>query len=305
MASEIRAGSDSKRIDLHMIDPFQIIVKEEHRGRSKHPSEIDIQNMALSLRDFGNMQPVECRKMPNDTLMLVFGFTRVVAARLLRTGFKHPKTGEDVKDEGFLIKVLLKSANDKVALIRNIVENKDRTQTSPIDNATNQEQLRDKYGLSDKEIADLYGSTEQQILKFQRLLQLPDKAKNLVHDGTLPIQAAIDILDAPDEAKFNQALIEVYDLHESEGKINGAQVRSIIRDIINDDHRDPNDLPEKKRKPKTLSRSRKEVKSFFEDLRDNHENDHLKNLGDSMINFMAGKLTVEELSEQFELILDI
>jgi ParB-like chromosome segregation protein Spo0J len=305
MASEIRAGGDSKRTDMHLVDPTKVIVKEELRGRSKPPLEHQIQDMALSFYDHGQRQPVECRKMPNDTLSLVLGFTRTAAARLLRNGFTHPESGELIKDEEFLLKVLVTSSNDKEAFIRNIVENAHRNQTSPIDDANNQERLRDKYGKTCEEIARLYNKSENQIVRYQKLLQLPDKAQDLVHYGKLAVQAALDILDIDDDIQRNQAFIHVYEKCQSNGRIVAAEVRSVVRDIINDDHRDPNDLPEKKRKPKTLSRSRKEVKSFFEDLRDNHENQHLKNLADSMVHFMAGKLSVEELSEQFDLILDI
>lgn len=246
MAAKLNAG-DYKRGDLLFVDPFQVIVKEELRGRHKAPSEEQILQRALSMMTHGQIQPVDARKNADKQLVLNAGFTRTAAARLIRTGFVNPETGVEMKDEAFMLQLKVVDANDQEAFERNIVENAHRNETTPIDDAHNQRRLRDQYGKTDAEITRLYGySSPNKVGNLAKLLLLDEPAQNLVHEGNMSVKAALDLLDLPAEKQAEALALAMTE----NGKVSGAAITDAARDhalavtdlsvnhIISDDNRD-------------------------------------------------------------------
>lgn len=232
MAVTINAGNDARRFDGWTVDPYEVIVKEDLRGRRKPPSDEQIVEMAVSMLDHGQREPVECRKVNDKRLQLNLGFTRTAAARLIRDGFDYtdPITGETThrKDEQFMLKVVLSDSNDKDAFVHNIVENQHRNATSAIDDAHNQRRLRENYGYSDAEITKLFRYKDpNKVGRLRRLLALPDSVQDLVHYEKLTVQAALDLLDLPTD-EMDAALAAATD--ESTGNIVGTKVREIVRE---------------------------------------------------------------------------
>lgn len=313
MAVKINAG-DVKRVDLYHVDPFEVIVREELRGRHTPPTEEQITQMALSMMEHGQRQPVECRKIEGNRLLLVLGFTRNAAARLIRTGFKHPETGEDMKDENFRLKTTITDANDKQAFINNVVENAHRNQTSFIDDAKNQHQLRDKYGYNDAEITKLYQySDKTKVGRLRRLLALPDKAQALVHEGKMTMTTALDILDVSDETARNERFEQAYADAETNGKVNSAEIRASVRDILNDDHREFDSGSEGsteatgngKKGPKAKPRTVKEIKKLFQAMKDEEAQDELvQKFCVTMLAWIDGKRKDERVEEAIQALLD-
>jgi ParB/RepB/Spo0J family partition protein len=224
MAAKIDAGDDVKRGDMFWVDPFKIVMKEDLRGRHKPPTEEQIIEMAESMMDNTQQQPVQCRKLGDNRLQLNLGFTRTAAARLIRTGFTDSK-GNQRKDEEFKLKVVISDANDKQAFKNNIVENAHRNQTSPIDDAHNHRECREKYGMTDPEITELYRYKDvNKVGRLRRLLSLNSDVQDLVHAGTMSVTAAIDLLDMPEDKQA-----EAIKAATKDGKVSGAQVRAQVR----------------------------------------------------------------------------
>jgi ParB-like chromosome segregation protein Spo0J len=313
MAIKLNAG-DVKRSDLYSVDPFEVVVKEELRGRWTPPTETMIINMAMSMMENGQRQPVEVRKIAEGKLMLVLGFTRTAAARLIRTGFTHNEV--HYQDEQFKLKCSLTDANDQKAFINNIVENAHRNNTSPIDDAMNHHKLRDQYGYSDTDIAKLYQHGENpdktinvaKVGRLRRLLALPEEAKQLVHTGKLAVQAALDILDIEDEAIRNTTLEAVYADCGAGESVSGTTIRSKIRDtILNDDSKTDEEKAtataaagKKAIKP----RSMKEIRTFFGNLQENHVDDAVKEFSKQFLSWVEGKKSDKVLGNAVEKFLD-
>lgn len=308
MATKIDAG-DVKRSDLYMVDPFQVIVKEELRGRHVPPTDEVIVNMALSMSTHGQHQAVQCRKINDNKLLLILGFTRTAAARLIRTGFTNPETGEEVKDEQFKLKVVLTDANDQKAFLNNIVENAHRNNTSHIDDAHNQHRLRDAYGYSETEIANLYQYKDaSKVSRLRKLLQLPNKAQMLIHTDKLSMQAALDILDIVDDAARNEALEKVYADIETNGKANTSEVRSMVRQHhLNDDDKEDNgqnESDEESPKVKAKPLSSREVRGFWEGVAKEHLDDAVKAFAKTHLLWLSGRRSDKTMSKAIETLLD-
>jgi ParB-like chromosome segregation protein Spo0J len=229
MATKVNAG-DVKRGDLLFVDPFEVQVKEELRGRHKPPTEEAVIKMAMSLLEHGQLEPVECRKIENHRLQLTLGFTRTAAVRLIRTGFTDTEGVVHPADKEFRLKVVITDTNDDLAFIRNIVENAHRNATTPMDDAFNQQRLRDKYGKSDADIARLYQYKGQgMVTRLKKLLALDSRFQEMVHVGTLSINGALELLDLPADQR-DAALQAATD--QDSGKVNATDLRAQVRDRI-------------------------------------------------------------------------
>lgn len=298
MAAKINAGADVKRSDVFGVDPFEVIVREEIRGRCKPPSDEQIVTLAESLLDHGQQQPVRVRKIEENRLQLISGYTRTAAARLIREGFVDSE-GKKRKDREFKLQCMISTANDEKSFILNVVENEHRNMTSPIDDALNQERLRSHHMMSDAAIAKLYGYKNQnKVGRLRRLLGLPDKVQNLVHDGNMTVEAALLLLDAPEDERD-----EILKQSQSDdGKVNGTAVRQTVREHILRDSEEQianktsgNGKPSSngREKPKFKARTVSEIRKFFEGIAESDESESdpaLIRFAGDMLKFIGGRM---------------
>lgn len=314
MALRISAGDDVKRGDVFFIDPAQVIVKNELRGRSRPPAPDAIIRRAINMLEVGQLQPVEARRVEQNHLMLNLGFTRTAAARLIREGFDHE--GVHYGDPQFMLQVRVVDCNDEQAFIRNVVENAQRDQTSPIDDAMNQQRLRE-YGKNDVEIAKLYGygsngkPSSSKVSRLRKLLQLSKEQQEMVHEGTLSVQAALDLLELPTE-KRDEAIKAAKEASVTEGhgkEISGSQVRAVVRDhILHDDNKaptpaTPGDTAEdpKGAKPRTM----REIRKFLETtMRGEDADPAVARFCQDTLRWLNGKTTDKAMSNAIGRLLD-
>lgn len=292
MALKISAGDDVKRGDMFFVDPFQVIVKEDLRGRHKPVTQENIVDMALSLLEHGQRQPVECRRVEGNRIQLNLGFTRTNAARLIREGFEYDSAHH--QDAEFKLKVQVVDCNDQEAFVHNVVENAHRNDTSDVDDAHNHNRLRDRYGYSDADIARLYGYKGQvKVGRLRQLLQLEEFILDLVHEGRLPTTGALELLEIP--AEDRRLHIDLLLEASSNGKVRGSDVRTAIRDhILNDDgkeddgkdDKDDGESPSSAAKP----RSMREVRQFFQQWEEGEEPD-LARFSTDFLRWLSGKAT--------------
>lgn len=295
MATQFNVNvGDVKRGDRFWFDPFQVVVKEELRGRYVAPDLDDIARLAVSMLTHGQLQPVVVRKDDGNPV-LVAGFTRTAAARMIRTGFTFD--GQEYHSADFRLQAVLSDCNDEEAFERNIVENCHRNETSPIDDAHNQRRLRDQFGKNDAEIARLYEVSPNKVGQYKRLLSLSSDEQSLVHTGKMSVSAAIDLLDVPAEDRLAIVTAATTDT----GKISGAVVRESVRDnILNDDNSDPLGLNGgviKEAEPAKLKpRSMKEIKTWLsETVEDEKTTEEIKNFCQVFLKYIEGRKTTKQL----------
>lgn len=301
MAIKIEAGANVRRSDVFHVDPAEVVIRDELRGRRMAPGEDAIVAMASSLMEQGQLQPCLARRIQGNRIQLVAGFTRAAAARLLRDGFVD-EVGSERRDEEFMLQVRVADMNDEDAFTRNVVENCRRNETSAIDDAHNQERLR-SYGRSESEIARLYQCTPSKVCTLRKLLALDRDVQTLVHQGTMSVVAALDILELPDAARekaIRQATME-------NGKVDGTTIRRQVRDHHLADAADPGEAtavdgggsddgpaPRRAAKPRSL----KEIKAFFSDRE--WKNEKVAKLAKAIKKFVEGKSTEKYLAGVLE-----
>lgn len=299
--SSIRIESTEKvqRVDMFFVNPFDVVVKEELRGRCEPVSEEAIIAMAESMLDNTQLQPVQCRKLEDHRLQLNLGFTRTAAARLIRTGFTR-ENGQHECDPRFTLKVTLVAANDETAFI-NIVENCHRNQTSDVDDSHNQNRLRERYGMSDAEIAKLYGyRSTQRIDRLKMLLSAPSDIQQMVQDGVMSTPAVVELLELPEEQRTEA--IQTALAESPNGKVSAPAISKQVREHHlrdSDDASEPRpsangkaDKP--KKKPLTMSEFRKFLE---EQLDDAVAGTQKRKLLETLAKFLAGERKPETVAK--------
>lgn len=301
MATALNAG-DVKRRDYFFVDPNEIIVKDDLRGRKFAPTEADIISRAISMLEKTQLQPVMARRVQDKKLQLVLGFTRTAAARLIRSGFEHE--GVQYHDPEFTLKVIVADCNDKEALYRNIAENNERNACSDIDDAHNQNRMRE-HGDSDTDIAKFYGCSVTQVGKLRKLLSLSDEEQRMVHLGLLPTQVAVDLLDVDTEERA--AIIAK--CQKDNGKVSGSDVRSQLRDHhladVDDEDSEADAIfgeapaPSDQKPAKSITRSIRELKTYLNSRLEDEKFEDFHDVMNVLLEWQAGNKSDKQMDNAF------
>lgn len=223
----------AKRGNLYKLPIEDIDADEKLRGRHKPPKQSDIEALAHSINDHGQLQPVKVRKV-GGRYKLILGFTRYDAIKWgNETGLFNPPLP---------IECTLSTTNDEESFTRNVVENRHRNQTTPIDDAYNIRKLSEDYGKTDKEIAELYGLSQAYIGQLKKLLVLDKKTQDKISDGELPLSAALLLVKSGMEEKDLPGLLEA--CTNEKGKVETSTLRATLRELPNFDEDDPEDEEE-------------------------------------------------------------
>jgi ParB family chromosome partitioning protein len=105
------------------------------------------------------------------------------------------------------IPAVIREFNEVEVLEIAIVENVQRTDLNPIEEAQGFQALIDRFGRTQEEIAEAVGKSRPHIANMLRLLKLPDDLQEMVRDGRLSSGHARAILTAPDQHALAQRVI--------------------------------------------------------------------------------------------------
>jgi ParB family chromosome partitioning protein len=140
--------------------------------------EASLENLAQSIRSNGIIQPILARRA-GDRFEIIAGERRWRAAQ--RAGLlKVPVIVRDVSDDRLL----------EVALVENI----QRDDLNPIEEASAYRRLADELHLTQDAIAAAVGKDRSSVANTLRLLRLPGEVRNLVSDGSLSMGHARALL---------------------------------------------------------------------------------------------------------------
>jgi ParB family chromosome partitioning protein len=142
--------------------------------------EEDLADLEASLRVSGLLQPVTVRPAPRgDGFELIAGERRFRAAQ--RLGWTE-------------IPAVVRDVDDKMLLSLAMVENLQRADLNPIEEAEGYEQLIREFSLTQQEVADIVGKDRSTVANTLRLLALPASVRRLVWDGALTVGHARALL---------------------------------------------------------------------------------------------------------------
>jgi ParB family chromosome partitioning protein len=166
-----------KELDLDDIDANPDQPRE-------HFSDEHLAELAGSIRENGVLQPVVVRRA-GERYQLVVGERRLRASRLAGLS---------------TIPAIVREISDDDSLKFALLENLQREDLSPVEEARGYASLRDGHGLSVKEIAGMLGKDRSTVANTLRLLKLPARVIELLEQGKLTAGHARAILSAGSEA---------------------------------------------------------------------------------------------------------
>lgn len=171
--------------------PIELVGRNPQQPR-KHFDEAELNDLASSIKTHGILQPILVRPVADGKYEIVAGERRWRAAQ--RAGLHT-------------IPAVVRELNEVEVLEIAIVENVQRMDLNPIEEAQGFQALIDRFGRTQQEIADAVGKSRPHIANMLRLLQLPDDLQEMVRDGRLSSGHARAILTAPDPRGLAQRAI--------------------------------------------------------------------------------------------------
>ena len=183
--SEVTAGPGSALMEV----PLSRIVPSSFQPR-KHFDEEALASLTASVRELGVLQPVLVRPGQGETFELVAGERRWRAAK--RAGLQT-------------IPALVRDVGDDTSLEQALVENIQRQDLNPLEEAAAYQQLIEDFHLTHDEVATRVGKSRAAVTNTLRLFQLPPTIQRLVAEAQLAEGHARALLGTPDRA-FQEAL---------------------------------------------------------------------------------------------------
>ena len=163
--------------------PLQKIEPNRLQPR-KSFNEEELASLADSIRQHGVIQPLTVRLLDTGYYQIIAGERRWRAARM--AGLRE-------------VPVVIIEADDKKAMELALIENLQRADLTPIEEARGYQQLIGEYGLTQEQVADRVSKSRPAVANAMRLLSLPDELLSMVESGKLTAGHARALLSIKDE----------------------------------------------------------------------------------------------------------
>ena len=179
--------------------PFRLVPLASIRANPFQPRkefrEDEIADLEASLRLNGLLQPITVRPAPRGSgFELIAGERRFRAAQ--RLGWKE-------------IPATVREVDDRLLLSLAMVENLQRADLNPIEEAEGYDQLIRDFALTQQEVAEIVGKDRSTIANTLRLLALPASVRRLVWDGAISVGHARALLGLGEERQIADLAREV------------------------------------------------------------------------------------------------
>lgn len=259
--------------------PYRLLPISKIRPNPLQPRkefrEEELADLEASLRVSGLLQPITVRPVPRgDGFELIAGERRFRAAT--RLGWSE-------------IPAVIRDVDDKLLLSLAMVENLQRSDLNPIEEAEGYDQMIREFALTQQEVADIVGKDRSTVANTLRLLGLPASVRRLVWDGALTVGHARTLLGLGDATKMaDLARVIVAE---------GLSVRDVEQRVREESR------PRSSAKPSPADSRSAEVRRLEDELR--------KHLGTDARILQSGKSAKGELripfynAEDFERLLDL
>lgn len=161
-------------------------VEQIQRGKYQPRREMDphaLEELASSIRTQGIIQPLIVRPVDNNAYEIIAGERRWRAAQL--AGLTS-------------VPVIIRDIPDEAAIAIALIENIQRKDLNPIEEAIALNRLLEEFGMTHQQVADAVGKSRTGVTNLLRLLTLPDELKRMLERGVLEMGHARTLVTLPD-----------------------------------------------------------------------------------------------------------
>ena len=153
----------------------------------------ELETLAESLNQYGMIQPITVR-MVDGMYQIITGERRWRAARM--AGLSE-------------VPVIIITADDKKAVELALVENIQRSDLNPIEEAMGFAALIEEYGLTQEEAAKRIGKSRSAVTNSLRLLNLPESVRKMIENGDISTGHAKVLLGMPNAEMIERAALQI------------------------------------------------------------------------------------------------
>lgn len=179
-------GADRK-VPIEFIGP-------NPRNPRRSFGEAELVDLAQSIREHGVVQPVIVRPAKEaGRFELIAGERRWRASQ--RAGLAE-------------IPVIIRDVSDRVALELAIIENVQRADLNPLEEAQGYQQLVDEHDYTQADLANVIGKSRSHVANTLRLLKLPDVIRDMLSEGQLSAGHARTLVTAADPVGLAKRIIQ-------------------------------------------------------------------------------------------------
>ncbi len=171
--------------------PIEFISRNPRNPR-RYFDETELHDLASSIRQHGIVQPVVVRTIAIDRYEIIAGERRWRAAQLA----------------GLIeIPVIVRDVDDKTALEIAIVENVQRADLNPLEEALGYEQLIAEHGYTQNDLGEIIGKSRSHVANSLRLLKLPDPVRDMLAAGSLSAGHARALVSTSDPTTLARTVV--------------------------------------------------------------------------------------------------
>lgn len=153
----------------------------------------ELEDLSKSIRQHGVVQPVVVRNAGAERYEIIAGERRWRASQM--AGLVE-------------IPVIVRDVDDKTALEIAIVENVQRADLNPLEEAQGYEQLIAQYGYTQNDLGEVIGKSRSHVANSLRLLKLPEQVRSMLANGELSAGHARAIVSTSDPAALAKRIAD-------------------------------------------------------------------------------------------------
>ena len=170
-------------------------LKPNPRNPRRNFSDTELDELASSIRERGIVQPIVVRPARGyaDTFEIIAGERRWRAAQ--RVGLHQ-------------VPIVVLEVNDNEALQLAIIENVQRADLNPLEEATGYQALVNEFRHSQEDIAKIVGKSRSHVANTLRLLRLPEPVKAYINAGKISAGAARMLIGQDDPEEMAREIVE-------------------------------------------------------------------------------------------------
>jgi len=193
--------------------PVGSIVPNPYQPRREF-SEEELADLTASLRENGLLQPIVVRPASGapGRWELVAGERRWRAG--MRLGWKE-------------IPAVVRDVDDRTLLVLALVENLQRSQLSPLEEAEGYQRLAEEFRLTQQQVAEVVGKDRSTVANAMRLLHLPSSVRQLLREGRITAGHARALLGLENDRRIaevaKQAAAEGWSVRDVEAHVKRAR----------------------------------------------------------------------------------
>lgn len=202
--------------------PCDLIERNPFQTRT-HFDEDRLQELAQSIRSNGVVQPIIVRPAQAGKYQLITGERRLLASR---------KAGRDT------IPAFVRTASDEQAMEMTIVENLQRADLNPMEQARAYHRLSQQFQMTQEQMASRTGKDRASVSNFLRLLRLPEETQSSVESGVLSFGHARTLLALESADRIRAASAKVVALSMSV-----RQTESYVHGLLNPEQKNKKPVP--------------------------------------------------------------